>query len=123
MPTLFKPRQNEDAYVIWSSILGTEPLSKTLTSTELIDEVTRGISELADTVPEIQKMIDKADRLGCSDTETEQWDKAQVVYNDSGDTFIISHADLGEYADRYYENEDVDASDLVAPETAELLRD
>lgn len=122
MPTLFKPRKNEDAYVIWSSILGAEPLSKTLTANEVLDEVTRGVSELAETVPEAKALLSKADQFGCSDIEAEQWDKAQVVYNESGDTYIIAHSQLGEYADRYYEDEDVDASDLVAPDDAGIIR-
>lgn len=123
MPVLFKPRRDEDRYVIWSSLMGSEPLSRSLSAEELISQVERGVSELTGSVREAELMIENADRLGCGQTETEQWDKAQVVYNDSGETFIIAHAEMGEFADRYYVDEDVDASDLLASEDADVFRE
>lgn len=123
MPVLFKPRRDEDKYVVWSSLMGSEPLTKSLSAEELISQVERGVSELTGSVREAELMLANADRFGCGETETEQWDKAQVVYDDSGETFIIAHAEMGEFADRYYEDEDVDASDLLADEGADVFRE
>ena len=123
MPVLFKPRRGEDKYVVWSSLMGPEPLTKSLSAEELISQVERGVSELTGSVREAELMIENADSFGCGEIETEQWDKAQVVYNDSGEAFIIAHCEMGEFADRYFEDEDVDASDLLADEGADVFRE
>ena len=123
MPVLFKPRKDEDVYVVWSSLLGSEPLSASLSAAQVVDEIERGVSVLTDSVSEVRSMLECADAYGCGEVEVEQWDKAQVVYNESGETFIIDHCELGVFADRYFEDEDVDASDLLAGKDADIFRE
>ena len=123
MPVLFKPRKDEDVYVVWSSLLSSEPLSPSLSAAQVVDEVERGVSVLTGSVSEVRSMLECADVYGCGEVEVEQWGKAQVVYNESGETFIIDHCELGVFADRYFEDEDVDASDLLAGEDVDIFRE
>ena len=65
MPVLFKPRKDEDVYVVWSSLLGSEPLSASLSAAQVVDEVERGVSALTDSVSEARSMLECADVYGC----------------------------------------------------------
>lgn len=124
MPVLFKPKKTEDKYVVWSSLLGAEPLSRLLTAEELIDEVERGVNELGDiSVPEVKSMIDRADRSGCSELENEQWDKAQAVFDEKGEPIFIEHSEMGEFADRYFADDESEVSDLDAGSEVDTERE
>lgn len=124
MPVLFKPKKDVDKYVIWSSLLGAEPLSRSLTAEELLDEVERGVSELGDiSVPEVKAMIGRADRSGCSELENEQWGKAQAVFDENGKSMFIEHGEMGEFADRYFADDESEVSDLDAGSDADTERE
>lgn len=123
MPVLFKPKKIENKYVVWSSLLGAEPLSRSLTAEELLDEVERGVSELGITVPEAKEMIDRADKSGCSELENEQWDKAQAVFDEKGEPIFIEHSEMGEFADRYFADEENEVSDLDAGSEVDTERE